>query len=172
MRSVTPTLDWDFFLDHHSASRAPMPRVPIRERLRTAARVRRALRMLRTRGWVAACAYLQTLPPGAATARFATLPDGEAIRLARREIFHCQLIVRTTMPTAMCLPRSLALAVHLRTLGLPAHMTLARTLNTGRPQDTFHSWTELHGTVLNDKQDIVLGFTVLQRIPAAATALP
>ena len=34
-------------------------------------------------------------------------------------------------------------------------------------KNDFHSWTQLHGTVLNAIPDILLGYVVLQRVPAA-----
>jgi hypothetical protein len=126
----------------------------------------RALWILRRRGWASAYLYLEQLRPGRG---LVTLSADTAIRLARREIFTCQLIVRAMAPKGLCLPRSLALATYLRSIGLPAEVTLAHTRSCGKPRDTFHSWTELHGTVLNEKQDIPMGYSVLQRVPSVAS---
>ncbi|MGW5698935.1 hypothetical protein ACWEWX_51775 [Streptomyces asiaticus] len=39
-------------------------------------------------------------------------------------------------------------------------------------KDTFHAWTEVHGVVLNDNQDVTVGYRVLQRIGSAQPADP
>jgi transglutaminase-like putative cysteine protease len=156
-------LDWDYFLYDVNRVAAP-PRVPLRLRFYAARCTARALLILRRRGWTAADPYLQRLRPAPGADRLAALPPDTAVRLARNELFACQLIHRTLVPNGMCLPRSVALATYLRALGLAAELAIGRTLSSGRPRDSFHAWTELHGTVLNEKQDVTLGFAVLQRI--------
>ncbi|MFI6504071.1 lasso peptide biosynthesis protein [Nonomuraea typhae] len=81
-----------------------------------------------------------------------------------------QLVLRVVLPDGLCLPRSLTLATYLSALGLPAEMTIARALSTSVPKNSFHSWTELYGTVLNGNPDVQLGYRVLQRISAQAPA--
>jgi transglutaminase superfamily protein len=111
------------------------------------------------------------LPHGGVNA-YATLPPDQAVHLARQEIFPCQLITRALIPNALCLPRSLALATYLTTLGLPAQVIVARGLTTAVPRNTFHAWTELYGTVVNDNPDVQLGYTTLQRVPSTKRNQP
>jgi hypothetical protein len=157
-------LDWDWFLYDLDPATTP-PRVPVRLRMRAVGATVRVLWILRRRGWASAYRYLEQLRPSHG---LVALSADTAVRLARREIFTCQLIVRAMAPNGLCLPRSLALATYLCSIGLPAEVTLARTRSCGKPRDTFHSWTELHGTVLNEKQDIPMGYSVLQRVSSAA----
>jgi hypothetical protein len=56
------------------------------------------------------------------------------------------------------------LATYLSALGLPAEVTVARAITTEVSMNSFHSWTELYGTVLNDNPDVQLGYKVLQRV--------
>lgn len=112
-----------------------------------------------------------TRPHGGANS-YATLHPDQAVRLARQEIFPCQLVTRALIPNALCLPRSLALATYLTALGLPAQVIVARGLTTAVPRNTFHSWTELYGTVINDNPDVQLGYTALQRVPSNKTVPP
>lgn len=163
--------DWEWLLYDVVPATAP-PGIPPRLRLQAAWRTARALWLLRRHSWPEARGYLERLRPGAGAAGNAALPPETAVRLARREIFACQLIVRSLAPTGRCLVRSLALATYLRALGLPAELTLARTRSCGQARNRFHSWTELYGTVLNEKQDILLAFSVLQRVPAGAGPPP
>lgn len=159
------TADWEWLLYDVASGTVP-PRIPLRLRLNAAGSTAWVLWTLRRRNWPAARRYLERLRPGAGAARNAALPPESAVRLARREIFACQLIVRLLAPTGRCLPRSLAFATYLRALGLPAEVTIARTRSCGQARNRFHSWTELYGTVLNEKQDISLAFSVLQRVPS------
>ncbi len=79
--------------------------------------------------------------------------------------------MRAVHPNGLCLPRSLALATYLAAIGLPAQVIVARERICTNPRYGFHSWTELHGEVLNDNQDVTLGFTVLQRVSASAVGV-
>lgn len=167
MSRSSGAVDWEWLLYEVEPATAP-PRIPLRLRLHAAGSTARALWTLRRRSWPAARRYLERIRPGAGAAGNAALPPETAVRLARREIFACQLIVRSLAPTGRCLPRSLALTAYLRALGLPAEVTIARTRCCGQARNRFHSWTELYGTVLNEKQDISLAFSVLQRVPSEA----
>ncbi|MGW0534772.1 lasso peptide biosynthesis B2 protein [Streptomyces sp. NPDC003032] len=159
------TADWAFLLWGDDAA-GPVPRTPLPVRLAAAAHTARALRTLRRRGWGVAQSRLRDLrvPPGA----HRDLPEATAIRLARHELPHCQLVVRLFDPDALCLSRSFALAVHLSALGLPAEIVIARQRSSIGARFAFHSWTELHGEVLNDVPAVQSGHTVLQRVGCAA----
>jgi hypothetical protein len=163
MRKQDTTLDWEFFLIDLDPTSSP-PRIPLRLRLYAAARTVRALRIYRKHGWAVAHQYLRELCPGPGSSTYAALSPDTAVRLAWREVFTCQLIVRALMPHALCLPRSFALATYLSALGLPAEVTIARALVTAVPKNSFHSWTELYGVVINDNSDVQLGYRVLQRV--------
>jgi hypothetical protein len=155
--------DWEFFLtDLNGAS--PVPRVPLRLRGYAIACTARALCIYRKRGWGVAHRYLEQLRPGPESTALATLPPETAIRLARREIFTSQLVLRTLIPDGLCLPRSFALTTYLSAIGLPAEVTIARGRTAAVPKNSFHSWTELYGTVLNDNPDVQLGYSILQRV--------
>ncbi|WP_433335583.1 lasso peptide biosynthesis protein [Spirillospora sp. CA-294931] len=169
MRGPVTTPDWEFFLDDLDPATAP-PRVPLPLRAHAMAATARALWIYRRRGWGVAHEHLQRLAPGPGTGAYTALPAATAIRLARREIFYCQLVARVLTPDGLCLPRSFALATYLTALGLPAQATVARARTSAVPRNTFHSWTELHGAVLNDNPDVQLGYTVLQRVPARNSA--
>ncbi|MGI5170275.1 lasso peptide biosynthesis protein [Spirillospora sp. CA-253888] len=166
MRGAGATaVDWEMFLCDLDPATEP-PRLPVSLRVYAAGRTAQALWTYRRRGWPTARERLSRLRPGPGSAVCAGLAPATALRLARREIFHCQLVARVLMPSALCLPRSFALAAHLRALGLPAQVTLARARTNAVPLNTFHSWTELYGVVVNDNPDVQLGYSVLQRFPA------
>lgn len=172
MSRAATKLDWEFFLSDLDPATTP-PGIPLPLRTYAAARTFRALWIYRRHGWTAAHPYLRRLRPGPGSAALAALPAGTALRLARREIFTSQLIHRTVIPDGLCLPRSLALATYLSALGLPAQVTIARLRTVAMPKNSFHSWTELYGTVLNDNPDVQLGYAVLQRVAASqAPAAP
>lgn len=164
MSRATTAPDWEFFLTDIEGT-APLPRLSVRLRTYAMARTARALLLYRRHGWKTAHPYLQRLRPGPGAAALTALPAGTAIRLARREILTSQLLLRATIPNGLCLPRSFALATYLSALGLPAQVTIARGRTVAVPRNSFHSWTELYGTVLNDNPDVQLGYTVLQRVP-------
>ncbi|GAB2802443.1 lasso peptide biosynthesis protein [Streptomyces daliensis] len=166
--SAATTPDWEFFLTDLDPATAP-PRVPVPLRAYALAHTARALWLYRRRGWAGAHPYLRHLRPGPGAAALAALPAGTALRLARREVFASQLVHRALLPDGLCLPRSLALATHLSALGLPAQVTIARLRTVAMPKNSFHSWTELYGTVLNDNPDVQLGYTVLQRVASEAS---
>ncbi|MEV7196445.1 lasso peptide biosynthesis B2 protein [Streptomyces sp. NPDC093510] len=159
------TADWAFLLWGDDAA-GPLPRTPLPVRLAAASRTARALWTLNRHGWGAAQSRLRDLHVPAGAHR--DLPEATAIRLARRELPHCQLVVRLLAPDALCLARSFALAVHLSALGLPAETVIARQRSSIGARFAFHSWTELHGEVLNDVPGVRSGHTVLQRVGCAA----
>lgn len=163
MSTRSATLDWEFFFIDPDPASSP-PRVPLRLRLYAAARTAQALRIYRKHGWGAAHRYLHELRPGPGSTAYAALSPDAAVRLAWREVFTCQLVARALAPNALCLPRSFALATYLSALGLPAEVTVARAITTEVSMNSFHSWTELYGTVLNDNPDVQLGYKVLQRV--------
>ncbi|MER7400012.1 lasso peptide biosynthesis protein [Streptomyces sp. NPDC000151] len=157
--------DWAFLLWGADAA-GPVPRTSPRTRLTAAVRTARALRVLRRHGWGAAQSCLRDAR--AAPRAHRGLPDDTAVRLARRELPRCQLVVRLAEPDALCLARSFALAVYLSALGLPAETVIARQRSSIGARFGFHSWTELHGEVLNDIPGVRTGHTVLQRVRCAA----
>ncbi|MEV0112770.1 lasso peptide biosynthesis protein [Streptomyces sp. NPDC050844] len=170
-RAVT-TPDGEFFLSDLDPATTP-PRIPLPLRAYAVGRTFRALWIYRRHGWSVAHLYLRRLRPGPGSAALAALPAGIALRLACREVFASQLVHRTVLPDGLCLPRSLALATYLSALGLPAQVTVARLRTVAMPKNSFHSWTELYGAVLNDNPDVQLGYTVLQRVAASeAPAAP
>ncbi|MFH9424618.1 lasso peptide biosynthesis protein [Streptomyces sp. NPDC017529] len=159
------TADWAFLLWGEDAA-GPVPRTPPSAHLTAAVHTARALRVLRRHGWGVAQSRLRDLRP--ATGAHLGLPEATAVRLARRELARCQLVVRLTEPNALCLARSFALAVHLSVLGLPAETIIARQRSSIGARFAFHSWTELHGEVLNDVPVVQSGHTVLQRVGCTA----
>jgi hypothetical protein len=86
-----------------------------------------------------------------------------AILLVRREVLFSQLVLRAMAPHALCLPRALALGVYLSALGLPAEVVVARERAPTHPRYGFHAWTELYGDVVNDRPEVQIGHSVLQR---------
>ncbi|MFC5145227.1 lasso peptide biosynthesis protein [Streptomyces aureoversilis] len=156
--------DWEFFLDGPREG-PPPPAVPLRLRAVALARTARALWLYRRRGWRGAYPYLCRARPARGSAALSGLSPGTAVRLARREILGAQLVLRAMLPNGPCLARSLALTTYLCALGLPVRMTVARGRATPSPSQAFHSWAELHDTVLTDNPDVRLGYTVLQRVP-------
>ncbi|WP_157252986.1 lasso peptide biosynthesis protein [Nonomuraea typhae] len=166
---MSRALDWEFFLADPATAPHP-PRLPPRLRAYAVARTARALLVYRRHGWTTAQRDLQQVRPGPGAAAIGALPADAAIRLARRSVFPAQLILRVIHPDGLCLPRSFTLATYLSALGLPAEMTIARALSTAVPKNSFHSWTELYGTVLNDNPDVQVGYRVLQRISAQPPA--
>ncbi|MFH8350326.1 lasso peptide biosynthesis protein [Streptomyces sp. NPDC018045] len=159
------TADWAFLLWGEDAA-GPVPRTPPSAHLAAAVHTARALRGLRRHGWGVAQTRLRDLRP--ATGAHRGLPVATAVRLARRELARCQLVVRLTEPNALCLARSFALAVHLSVLGLPAETIIARQRSSIGARFAFHSWTELYGEVLNDVPVVQSGHTVLQRVGCTA----
>ncbi|MCM6778510.1 lasso peptide biosynthesis protein [Nocardia sp. CDC159] len=147
------------------------PRIPLRLRSYAMRRTWRALRLLGAQGWGPSHTYLRDLHPGPGWRTPANLPPAVAIRLASREILFSQLTLRATHPNGLCLPRSLSLATYLCSLGLPAEVIIARSRTCTSPTYSFHSWTELYGEVLNDNQDVTIGFSVMQRVTARAVGV-
>ncbi|MEU5029572.1 lasso peptide biosynthesis B2 protein [Streptomyces milbemycinicus] len=171
MRAVIrPLADWEFFLSDPDT--APPPGIPPLLRLYALLATADAARTYRRRGWSAARPLLEGAQPAPGASKFGGLPAGTAVHLARRQVFWSQLVLRFLMPRADCLPRSLALARCLSALGLPAEVCVARALTSTFDKDNFHAWTELHGIVLNDNQDVTVGYRVLQRIRSARLAGP
>ncbi|MFH8410924.1 lasso peptide biosynthesis protein [Streptomyces sp. NPDC018019] len=160
-----PTADWAFLLWGDGAA-GPAPRTSPAARLTAAAHTARALRDLSRHGWGAAQTRLRDLPvaPGA----HRSLPEATALRVARRELPRCQLVIRLAAPNALCLARSFGLAVYLSAIGLPAETVIARQRSSIGARFAFHSWTELYGEVLNDVPVVQSGHTVLQRVGCAA----
>ncbi|MFE2752352.1 lasso peptide biosynthesis B2 protein [Actinosynnema sp. NPDC059335] len=154
-------VDWELFVADADAAARP-PRVPLRHRVHAAARTAWALRTYRRQGWSATQRHLRALRPR--PTGFGSLPPDTAVRLAGRHVFWCQLVVRALAPRADCMPRSLALLAYLSTLGLPAELCIGRVIAGVSSADRFHAWTELHGTVLNDYDDVTMGYRVLQRV--------
>ncbi|MBZ4019303.1 hypothetical protein CCS38_26885 [Streptomyces purpurogeneiscleroticus] len=160
-----PAADWAFLLWGDDAA-GPAPRTSPSARLAAAVHTARALRVLSRHGWGAAQVRLRDLRP--ATGAHRGLPEATAIRVARRELPRCQLVVRLADPNALCLARSFALAVHLSAIGLPAETVIARQRSSIGARFAFHSWTELYGEVLNDVPVVQSGHTVLQRVGCSA----
>jgi hypothetical protein len=152
--------DWEFLLWDTDPTPSPS-RVPVAPRLVAAARTARGLRVLRRHGWGTAQCYLRDLRP-AAEAR-AELTPRMALRLARREVLPCHLVLRLVEPNALCLPRSFALVTYLSTFGLPAEVVVARQRSSIGRRFAFHAWAELHGEVLGDIPGVTVGYTALQR---------
>ncbi|QIS20606.1 hypothetical protein F6W96_22215 [Nocardia terpenica] len=148
----------------------PPPRLPYRLRGYALRQTFTTLRLLGTQGWGPAHRYLQDLHPGPGWRGPAELEPAVAIRLARREILFSQLVLRAVHPNGLCLPRALSLGTYLSAIGLPAEVIVARERTCTNPRYSFHSWTELYGEVLNDNQDVTLGFSVMQRISAPAVS--
>ncbi|MBF6328533.1 lasso peptide biosynthesis protein [Nocardia transvalensis] len=146
----------------------PPPRLPYRLRGYALRCTWTALRLLGEQGWGPAHGYLLDLRPGPGWRMPAELEPPVAIRLARREILFSQLVLRVVHPNGPCLPRSLSLGTYLSAIGLPAEVIVARARICTNPRYSFHSWTELYGEVLNDNQDVTLGFSVMQRVCAQA----
>ncbi|GAA5095010.1 lasso peptide biosynthesis protein [Nocardia iowensis] len=146
----------------------PPPRLSRRLRGHALRSTWTALRLLGKQGWGPAHSYLRDLRPGPGWQLHAELEPAVAIRLARREILFSQLVLRTLQPNGLCLARSLSLGTYLSATGLPAEVIVARERTSTNPRYSFHSWTELYGEVLNDNQDVTLGFSVLQRVSASA----
>lgn len=156
------TADWAFLLWGPDAA-GPVPRTSPTARLTAAVRTAQALRTLRRHGWGPATqSCLRDVRPAARAHH--GLPEAAALRVARRELPHCQLVVRLVEPDALCLARSFALAVYLSALGLPAETVIARQRTSIGARFAFHSWTELHGEVLNDIPGVRTGHTILQRV--------
>jgi hypothetical protein len=156
-------------LDHLLADTegaAPPPPVPWRLRLHAVRHTIRALHVLKTGGWGPAHRYHQDLHPGPGWETFAALGPRTAVLLVRREIVFSQLILRAMAPRALCLPRAFSLGVYLSALGLPAEVVVARERAPTFPRYGFHAWTELHGTVVNDRPEVQIGHSVLQRVSA------
>ncbi|QKV96981.1 lasso peptide biosynthesis B2 protein [Streptomyces sp. NA02950] len=167
MRAVTkPLADWEFFLADPAPHTAP-PGVPPRLRLRALWATAATAWTYRRRGWSRARLLLEGARPAPGAWRLRGLHPDLSVRLARRQVFWSQAVMRVLMPRADCLPRSLALARYLSALGLPAEVCVARALTSTFAKDHFHAWTAIHGIVLNDNQDVTIGYRVLQRISSA-----
>jgi Transglutaminase-like superfamily len=154
-------------LDHLLADTDGVPAPPPvswRLRLHAVRRTIRALRLLKTRGWGPAHRYHQSLHPGPGWQTIAALEPRTAILLVRREVLFSQLVLRAMAPHALCLPRALALGVYLSALGLPAEVVVARERAPIHPRYSFHAWTELYGDVVNDRPEVQIGHSVLQRV--------
>ena len=148
---------------------APPP-VPWRLRLYGIRCTIRALHLLKTRGWGPAHRYHRSLHPGPGWRDNAALAPPTAILLVRREILFSQLVLRAMAPHALCLPRALALGVYLSALGLPAEVIVARERAPTHPRYGFHAWTELYGEVVNDRSEVQIGHSVLQRVSTRLVA--
>jgi hypothetical protein len=155
----------DHLLSDTEGAAAPPP-VPWRLRLHAVRHTIRALRLLKTGGWGTAHRYHQRLRPGPGWRVTAALEPHTAILLVRREVLFSQLVLRAMAPRALCLPRALALGVYLSALGLPAEVVVARERAPTHPRYSFHAWTELYGDVLNDRPEVQIGHSVLQRVSA------
>lgn len=156
-------------LDHLLADTegaATPPPVPWRLRLHAVRHTIRALRLLRTGGWGPAHRYHQGVRPGPGWQTIAALDPRTAILLVRREILFSQLVLRAVAPRGMCLPRALSLGVYLSALGLPAEVVVGRERAPTHPRYGFHAWTELYGEVVNDRPEVQIGHSVLQRVSA------
>lgn len=94
----------------------------------------------------------------------------DAVRVARRELVLCQVLVRLLAPTAVCLVRSTAFCAYLRALGLPAAVVIGRARFDLTSQYAFHAWTELEGQVVNDHAELQSGYVVMTRIPSQEQA--
>ncbi|NEW69193.1 lasso peptide biosynthesis B2 protein [Streptomyces rhizosphaericus] len=171
MRALTkPLADWEFFLADPAPGAAPPPGVPPLLRLRALRATAVAAWTYRRRGWSRARPLLEGARPAPGAWRPRELHPDVGVLLARRQVFWSQSVLRVLLPRADCLPRSLALACYLAALGLPAEVCVARALTSTFEKDTFHAWTEVHGVVLNDNQDVTVGYRVLQRIGSAQPA--
>ncbi|MBD3003439.1 lasso peptide biosynthesis B2 protein [Streptomyces sp. 5-10] len=165
MRALTkPLADWEFFLADPAPDAAPPPGVPPLLRLRALRATAVTAWTYRRHGWGRARLLLEGARPAPGAWHPRELPPAVSVHLARRQVFWSQSVLRVLMPRADCLPRSLALARCLSALGLPAEVCVARALTSTFEKDTFHAWTEIHGTVLNDNQDVTVGYRVLRRI--------
>lgn len=156
-------------LDHLLADTegaATPPPVPWRLRCHAVRHTIGALRLLKARGWGPAHRYHQSLRPGPGWQAIAALDPRTAILLVRREVMVSQLVLRVMRPRALCLPRALALGVYLSALGLPAEVVVARERAPVHPRYGFHAWTELYGEVVNDRPEVQIGHSVLQRVSA------
>ncbi|MFE2184653.1 lasso peptide biosynthesis B2 protein [Streptomyces sp. NPDC059455] len=167
MRALTkPLADWEFFLTDPVPDAAP-PGVPPLLRLRALRATAVTAWTYRRRGWSGARLLLEGARPAPGAWRPRELHPDVSVLLARRQVFWSQSVLRILLPRADCLPRSLALARCVSALGLPAEVCVARALTSTFEKDTFHAWTEIHGIVLNDNQDVTVGYRVLQRIGSA-----
>jgi len=160
---TTLTQQLDYLLSDTQGAPAP-PTVPWRLRLHAIRHTIRALRLLKTQGWGPAHRYYQNLHPGLGWRKNAVLEPRTAFLLVRREILFSQLVLHALEPNAICLPRALSLGVYLSALGLPAEVIVARERALTDPQYGFHAWTELYGEVVNDRPEVQLGHTILQRV--------
>jgi len=95
-----------------------------------------------------------------------------AVRVARRELVWCQMLVRALAPTAVCLVRSIAFCTYLRTLGLPATVVIGRACFDLSSKYSFHAWTELAGLVINDHTELQTGYKTIQRLPLHEETAP
>jgi hypothetical protein len=89
----------------------------------------------------------------------------EMVRVARRELVLCQMLVRLLAPTGVCLARSIAFCAYLRALGLAATVVIGRARFDLSSQYPFHAWTELEGQVINDHAELQSGYTIMTHIP-------
>jgi hypothetical protein len=96
--------------------------------------------------------------------------EDDAMRVARRELVFCQMLVRLLAPTAVCLIRSTAFCTYLRALGLPAFVVIGRARFDLTSQYAFHAWTELEGQVVNDHAELQSGYAEISRIPSQEQA--
>jgi Transglutaminase-like superfamily len=156
-------------LDHLLADTEGVPTpppVPWRLRLHATGHTIRALHLLKTQGWGPAHRYHQSLRPGLGWPAITALEPRTAILLVRHEVLFSQLVLRAMAPNALCLARALALGVYLSALGLPAEVVVARERAPIHPRYGFHAWTELYGVVVNDRPEVQIGHSVLQRVSA------
>ncbi len=94
----------------------------------------------------------------------------DAVRVARRELVLCQIVVRLLAPKAVCLLRSTAFCAYLRALGLAASVVIGRARFDLSSKSAFHAWTELEGQVVNDHAELQSGYAEISRIPSQEQA--
>jgi|GEM_PF-2326454 hypothetical protein len=103
------------------------------------------------------------------------MAEPEAIRLGRRESIVCWLVARLIDPSLSCLSRSTALTAYLRALGLPAQLVIGRAYFLNNAIYSFHAWTEMYGTVIDDDETVPSRYAVILRLPkdaAIGTTVP
>jgi hypothetical protein len=116
---------------------------------------------VRQRAWKALMQRLSRLGQN-----FLKVNAEDAVRVARRELGICQVVVRCLAPTALCLVRSVAFCAYLRALGFPATLVIGRACFDLTSRHPFHAWVELAGQVVNDHTELQSGYNVMQRLPS------
>jgi Transglutaminase-like superfamily len=177
--------DWEVFLTG-TLINSPLPRISLRQRLSAAehtirilllmgcsrcvaylldfVHVRKRARHVRQREWSNICRSLSAIL-NQPTSALCALETEILVRLARRELVYCQMITRLLAPVGMCFVRSVAFCAYLRALGLPAQLVEGRPRFSSSSRFPFHAWVELAGRVVNDHEELQIGYVVWQRIP-------